>query len=163
MSSNVSQSGLTEARRKLIINMLAHGQSKRAIGLVVGVHERTNGRWLHRYPSLQEAAAEQQAVNYHRAIERLDEIAFDTKIKPTADTQYKALMRIIDDYEEKQRRKSGEFTADGMNILIMHLGQLLLKFPEARDEFIKITADARSAGLIGDGSSGLASSSSTYD
>lgn len=150
MSSSVSQTGLTEARRNVIIKMLAHGQSKRAIGIVVGVHERTIGRWLKRHPSLKEAAAEQQAVNYHRAIERLDEIAFDTKVKPTAETQFKALVRIADKFEAEARRKDGELSTDRAEEMVRHVASVLLEFPEAREKVLEAFPDAPDEIALGD-------------
>lgn len=146
---------LSAARRKMISHLLAHQIPKSQIAKRLRVGQSTLYRWCNEDPELEEAAKKLAEQKYQQAIERLDEIAFETAIKPTAETQLKALLRIIEGYEADARRQAGQVTKDGMVVVLLNICRVLVDMPEARMRILAAFSESRDEAGISDIGSGL--------
>lgn len=134
---------LTNAQRNIIIVMLAEGKTRVEIAERLGKDDSTVRFWIRCDPGLKEAADELLVDVYEKCVERLYDNAL-ANVNPTAETQHKAMMEIINRYEESQRRAAGEITLDGANVLLMQVCAILVDMPEAKRKVIHAYRDARS-------------------
>ena len=146
---------LSNARRKLITQYLAHQIPKAQICRLLRICPSSLYLWLREDKDLAEAVKKLSEQKYEDAMARLDEIAFERSIKPTAETQLKALLRIVDGYEAKVRRESGQITRDGAAIALMGICKVLVDMPEARMRILAAYSESRDEAGIGDVGSGV--------
>jgi len=105
-----------------------------------------------------DAVEEAEVDLYERAVEQYQEIAF-ADVEVTAAVKLRALERLIDRHEEKERQRSGQMTMAGVERAMLDIASVLLepRFAEARMAVIEAYEAARNeveqGHQLGDGAS----------
>lgn len=144
-------SPLNDYRRKMIVAKLAFGTPRTEIAKALGVHQSTLRAWIRSDPQLKEQADKMRVELYERALEEHEAMAFG-KAELTSPVKMQALLRIINSYEDDQRRLAGEITVDGVHLLMMQVCAILVDMPDAKQKVIHAYRDARNQ--IDDAASG---------
>lgn len=126
---------LTDARREMIIIMLAGNVRKVDIAKRLNIHEVTLHRWLREDPDIKKQADDLELATIQRLQDELLGVAF-AKTEITSASKMQAITRLLDGHEEKVRRQSGEVNQTDVTLSIMHVCKILVHMPEAKEAIL---------------------------
>lgn len=133
----------------MIVTKLAAGVKKSEIAASLRVHETTLYKWLRDDPDIAKEVEELEELAYQKCKDELFGVAF-AEVEVTSASKMRALERLLDHYEEKIRRRAGEINQDDVTMSIMHICQVLITMPEAKEKVLDAYRQSRGSDHSGE-------------